>query len=151
MTKTSRRTTNKSHKKNKTAKNKKCSDLICPIGLKSFEEKFSKNISASQLRKSNSEKKKEFVKELLTKFAPSSIKPEDDFYDYINYLWLKNVSLENQQKYIVQVDDFRLAQDKVYGELNDIILDIKSSYVNLESNIMMDIIIHKKENENVKN
>jgi predicted metalloendopeptidase len=31
--------------------------------------------------------------------------------------------LEKQQKYIVQVDDFRLAQDKVYRELNTIIVD----------------------------
>ena len=31
--------------------------------------------------------------------------------------------MEKQQKYIVQVDDFRLAQDKVYRELNTIIVD----------------------------
>ena len=59
----------------------------------------------------------------MSKFAPSAIKPEDDFYDYINYLWLKNVSLKKQQEYIVQVDDFRLTQDKVYHQLNDIILE----------------------------
>jgi putative endopeptidase len=75
-------------------------------------------------------KKKEFAKELLSKFAPSSIKPYDDFYNYINYLWLKNVSLEKQQKYIVQVDDFRLAQDKVYNQLNTIIVDYFNSHNN---------------------
>jgi predicted metalloendopeptidase len=79
------------------------------------EKKSLKNIETS--------KKKEFAKELLARFSPSSIKPNNDFYDYINYLWLKNVSLEKQQKYIVQVDDFRLAQDKVYRELNTIIVD----------------------------
>jgi predicted metalloendopeptidase len=132
MAKTSRKISN-TH--NKTLKNKK--DLsICPIGLKKFEDEFSKNISVNQLRKSNSEKKKEFVKELLTKFAPSKIKAEDDFYDYINYLWLKNVSLEKQQKYIVQVDDFRLAQDKVYRQLNDIILEyIKTHNDKLSKNL----------------
>jgi hypothetical protein len=31
--------------------------------------------------------------------------------------------LEKQQEYIVQVDDFRLTQDKVYHQLNDIILE----------------------------
>jgi len=51
------------------------------------------------------------------------MKPNDDFYDYINYQWLKKVTLEEQQKYIVQIDDFRLAQDKVYHLLDDIILD----------------------------
>jgi predicted metalloendopeptidase len=101
-------------KKNITKKNKN----LCPIGLKSFEQEFSKVTV-----KSNYKSKKEFVKELLSKFAPHSIKPNNDFYDYINYQWLKNVSLEKQQEYIVQIDDFRLAQDKVYRELNLIILD----------------------------
>ena len=101
-------------KKNITKKNKN----VCPIGLKPFEQEFS-----MVTVKSNYKNKKEFVKELLSKFAPHSIKPHNDFYDYINYQWLKNVSLEKQQEYIVQIDDFRLAQDKVYRELNHIILD----------------------------
>lgn len=103
---------------NVTRKNKM---TICPIGLKPFEEKFSKKINSD--KKSIAKKKKEFVKELLSKFAPNSIKPENDFYDYINYQWLKNVSVEEQQKYIVQVDDFRLTQDKVYKELDEIIVE----------------------------
>jgi len=119
----------KTHKKNinvknKTKKNQKDGNIvICPVGLKPFEDEFSKTISKSQLRISNKKKKAEFVKELSTKFAPNSIKANDDFYDYINYTWLKNVSVEKQQKYIVQVDDFRLAQDKVYTELYDIMME----------------------------
>ena len=95
---------------------------ICPIGLKSFEANFSKELTVKKLKSIEKLKKQEFAKELLARFAPSSIKPNDDFYDYINYLWLKNVSLEKQQKYIVQIDDFRLAQDKVYRQLNEIIV-----------------------------
>lgn len=68
-------------------------------------------------------KKKLFVKQLLSKFAPYSVKPENDFYSYINYQWLKNVSVQQQQKYIVQVDSFRLTQDKVYRELDEIIVN----------------------------
>ena len=107
--------------KNKHSYTKK----ICQIGLKPFEKKFSLLLSKNEKKLNTIEtyKKYEFAKELLTKFAPLSIKPNNDFYDYINYLWLKNVSLEKQQKYIVQVDDFRLAQDKVYKELNTIIVD----------------------------
>jgi len=116
MTKTKKRRVNKSVSK----KNKKT--VICPIGLKSFEEEFSKKLSPTQLRLSSSKNKQIFVKQLLSKFAPHSIKPENDFYDFINYQWLKNVSLEEQQKYIVQIDNFRLAQDKVYHELDKIIL-----------------------------
>jgi putative endopeptidase len=106
-------------KHNLTKKNVK----MCPIGLKPFEEEFSSKTPKSQLKKSSAEKKKQFVKQLLSKFAPNSIKPENSFYDYINYQWLKNVSLESQQKYITQIDDFRLTQHEVYEQLNGIILD----------------------------
>ena len=106
------------HKKRKTNKHSSTKKM-CPIGLKPFEEEFSKKF---QLKKSSSEKKA-FVKQLLSKFAPNSIKPENSFYDYINYQWLKNVSLDKQQKYITQIDDFRLTQHQVYEQLNGIILD----------------------------
>jgi predicted metalloendopeptidase len=79
-------------------------------------------------------KKKAFVKQLLSKFAPNSITPKDDFYNYINFQWLKEVSLEEQQKYIVQIDDFRLTQDKVYRQLNKIIVDYIKNNNNHHSN-----------------
>jgi putative endopeptidase len=102
----------------------------CPIGLQPFEEEFSKKMSPESLRISNREKSKEFVKELMTKFAPSQITPQDDFYSYINYIWLENVSVNEQQKYFTQVDDFRLVQDKVYTQLNDIILQYIKTHNN---------------------
>ena len=123
--------------RNVTKKNKK-NDVTksCVIGLKPFESSFSKTMSVKRLKISNEKSKKEFVKELLSKFAPNNIKPKDDFYDYINYQWLKNVSLEKQQKYIVQIDDFRLAQDKVYHELDEIILQyIKTHHDKLAKNL----------------
>ena len=121
-------------KKGVTKKNNKM--VVCPIGLKSFEDEFSKKISPNQLRLSSSKSKQKFVKQLLSKFAPNSIKPENNFYDFINYQWLKNVSLEEQQKYIVQIDDFRLAQDKVYHDLDTIILDyIKTHNDKLSKNL----------------
>lgn len=110
-------------KKNISKKHNKSTEL-CPIGLKPFEEEFSKKMMKNnQLKKTSSERKKTFVKQLLSKFAPNSIKPENNFYDYINYQWLKNVTLENQQKYITQIDNFRLTQHQVYEELNEIILN----------------------------
>ena len=114
-------------KKNGQAKSNKDILAICPIGLKPFEENFNKTLKKD--KKSNSKRKKEFVKQLLSKFAPNSIKPEHNFYDYINYQWLKNVDVKQQQKYIVQVDEFRLAQDRVYHQLDGIITE----YVNTQS------------------
>ena len=116
MSKSMKNRLNNSH--NKTKK-------ICPISLKPFEEKFSKKLrvkEAKKLRTIETYKKKEFAKELLSKFAPSSIKPNNNFYDYINFQWLKNISLEKQQKYIILVDDFHLAQDRVYKELSKLII-----------------------------
>ena len=133
MTKTKKNAT----KKNATKKNAIKQDLaLCPIGLKPFEENFSKTLTKGHLKKSSEEHKKHFVKQLLSKFAPNNVKPKDNFYDYINYNWLREVTLEEQQKYIVQIDDFRLTQDKVYKELNVIILDyIKTHHDKLATNL----------------
>ena len=59
----------KQTKKNKTSKNYK----ICPIGLKPFEEEFSKTIKKHQKKLSSSHRKKLFVKELITKFSACNL------------------------------------------------------------------------------
>ncbi|MDA9072261.1 M13 family metallopeptidase [bacterium] len=125
-------------KKNQTKKNKTNQKMISTedVGLKPFEEKFEKTFKKGSLIKSSDLIKKEFTTKLLSNFAPTSIKPENDFYSYINYQWLKNVSLQKQQKYITQIDDFRLTQDRVYADLNTIILDyIKNNHNKLATNL----------------
>ncbi|NDA89435.1 MAG: M13 family peptidase [Alphaproteobacteria bacterium] len=117
------------YKKNTTKKRRKSYSLVktkktkanVEIGLKSFEEEFEKTLS-KDLVKSNEKIKNEFVRKLLSNFSPAHLKPNQDFYDYINYKWLQKDYLSEEQKYIVQVDDFRLTQDKVYRQLNDLIL-----------------------------
>jgi putative endopeptidase len=132
MPRTQKHFKNKSHK-SKTHRSKK---LQCPIGLKPFEEEFSNKLLHGKNKSSSANRKKQFVKQLLSQFAPHSIKPKDNFYDYINYQWLKNVSVEQQQKYIVQVDNFRLTQDKVYRELDEIIVNyIKTHNDKLSQNL----------------
>jgi predicted metalloendopeptidase len=121
MTKTNK----KKISKNKTRKIKlKPNYLIlrkdCPINLKPFEDSYFKKYKTLQ---SYFDIKDNFIKAAITRFSPTAIKPQDDFYSYINYRWLQQISLEKQQKYIIQVDDFRLTQDKVYHQLNEIILD----------------------------
>uniref|UniRef100_A0A6C0EQP0 Peptidase M13 C-terminal domain-containing protein n=1 Tax=viral metagenome TaxID=1070528 RepID=A0A6C0EQP0_9ZZZZ len=95
------------------------------IGLTEFEKNYS--LYNKFLGKNNVQLKKEFTKELISKFSPTNIKPEEDFYTYINYLWMKDVQLNKEEKYIVQIDDFRLAQDNVYKELDKIIIDYFNS------------------------
>ena len=70
---------------------------------------------------------KEIVKDLKSAVSPSGIQPNDDFYSYINERWIADYELTKQQKYIVQVDDFRIVQDKVYRELIQIIEEYTSN------------------------
>ena len=77
-------------------------------------------------KKNNSEN--EILKNLKQAVSPSKIIPQDDFYSYINERWLKNYKIERGQEYIVQVDDFRLVQDKVYRQLIEIVKDYTSKY-----------------------
>ena len=69
---------------------------------------------------------KQIISDLKKAVNPKNIKPNEDFYSYINDRWIKDYELTEQQKYIIQVDDFRLIQDKVYRELIDII----NEYIN---------------------
>ena len=65
----------------------------------------------------------ELVKLFKTPFTPSRYTPRNDYYTYINYQWMakKSKELEIEQKYYVQIDSFRITQEKVYYELIDIV------------------------------
>jgi predicted metalloendopeptidase len=71
---------------------------------------------------------KTIVSELKKAVSPSNINPQNDFYSYINERWMNDKELPEEQKYIVQIDEFRLVQDKVYREL----LEIVKNYVKTE-------------------
>jgi predicted metalloendopeptidase len=60
---------------------------------------------------------KQIVSELKEAVNPKGVQPNQDFYSYINDRWITDYELTKQQQYIVQVDDFRITQDKVYREL----------------------------------
>ena len=67
-------------------------------------------------------------------FSPTTVTPRSDFYTYINYIWLmdtkkKSFVAPKDQRYYIQIDDFRVTQDKVYRELIVIIEDhIKNNH-----------------------
>ena len=85
-----------------------------------LEETFKKNkINLTVLSKSlENQVIRDFKKAVSLK---SDITPQNDFYSYINDRWLRDYDVEIEQKYIVQVDDYRIVQDKVYRELIKII------------------------------
>lgn len=111
------------HVKRKHNKTKKIIFKKCPSQMEAFEKEYNKTLPKKYLKWSNGEKKHHFLKEITNFPAPKNIKPNQDFYSYVNYSWLKEKHVDEKQKYLVQIDDFRLAQDKVYRELDNIIVE----------------------------
>jgi len=89
-----------------------------------FEKKYELT-NQDNLKKHFKDTEKELIKLFKTPFTPKEYKLKDDFYTYINYEWLsqKTKELKNSLKYYVQVDSFRVTQEKVYYELIDIVKD----------------------------
>jgi predicted metalloendopeptidase len=82
-----------------------------------------KNLDKHTKQKKIEINKKTFVKHLLNEIANDKYKPQDDFYDYTNYLWLKYIIPNKLEKYIIKLNDFTLVQDKVFRDLEKIIVD----------------------------
>ena len=90
---------------------------------KEYEKKLGKNLKkADQMRKIHLKK--------IFKQIENGIQPNEDFYNYVDKLWRKHLVLHKDQKYIAEVDDFRLVQNKVYHELHKVII----KYINEEKN-----------------
>jgi putative endopeptidase len=128
-------TNTKKHKANKCTKTKKCKpsdkqlQIYCSKSgnntLKSFEKELEKDLKEKGLWKDNVNVEKELIKMFKTPFTPSKYTPRNDYYTYINYQWIdkKSNELKSVQKYYVQVDSFRIGQEKVYYELIEIVKD----------------------------
>ena len=124
--------------KNKTIKRKnaiikpshnftsKQKDILCKTSsntYNTFEDKIDELFKKNKIDvvSTSFNLEKQIVSELKQAVNPKGIQPNDDFYSYINDRWIKDYELTEQQQYIVQVDDFRITQDKVYRELIEII------------------------------
>ena len=90
--------------------------------LASFEKEFEKTFKHN-LTKENENVERSLVKLFKTPFAPVKITARNDYYTYINYQWIaqKTRELRKTKKFYVQMDNFRIAQEKVYYELMDIV------------------------------
>ncbi len=99
--------------------------LLCKNNTRvfeSFENVFEKTFKHS-LKTENANVERALIKLFKTPFAPSKITPRNDYYTYINYQWIakKTKELETTKKFYVQMDNFRITQEKVYYELMDIV------------------------------
>jgi putative endopeptidase len=96
-----------------------------PTVLEGFQEQFEKDNKAELYQKKDVQHK--IIKDLKKAVSPSEFKPQDDFYSYINERWISESVIDEKFKYIVQVDDFRLTQDKVYRQLLEIVREYTST------------------------
>jgi putative endopeptidase len=120
------------HKKNNNKSKKmvptyKESRIVCRNAantFNSFEEEYEKKFKNS-LKKEDTKIEESLVKLFKTPFTPSKYTAQNDFYTWINYEWLKKTGEESNKnkKFYVQVDSFRVTQEKVYYELIDIVKD----------------------------
>ena len=113
------RTNKNRSKKNKTKKVNKNFAIS-----NSFETEFEKKYK-KELKDEASDIDKKLIRMFNKPFSPSKITPRNDYYTYINYIWLLNTNKDSlaatSDKYYVQIDDFRLTQDKVYNQLIEMV------------------------------
>jgi len=115
--------------KNKTKKNNlkkeqtKLTSQTCQNIYNTFEDKIEELFKKNKIDilSTSYNLEKEVIKEIKKAVSPSKFTPNNDYYSYINDRWLKDYNIEEHQKYIIQIDNFRLVQDKVYRELIELI------------------------------
>jgi predicted metalloendopeptidase len=129
MSKTKKVRTKKNTSTRRNKKGKKEDDRCKKYShtFNTFEDKIDK-IYGDIFSSKDFNLEKTILRELKQAVSPSNITPQNDFYSYINERWINEKELMDEQKYIVQVDEFRLVQDKVYREL----LDIVKNYIKTE-------------------
>ena len=71
---------------------------------------------------------------MINQGIKNKLSPNDDFYTFINNVWVKDFNITKEQKYIIQLDDFRLVQYKVYKELIEIMKQLVSALAFLQKN-----------------
>lgn len=110
---------------NKSSKNKTCKyykPFEKQLSIDFKKNNFNEEVIIPQL-------KKQLLTNLKKAVNTHNIKSNDDFYDYINERWLDNAFDNDKYKYLIQHDNFRVLQEKVYGEL----LEITKDFLNNEA------------------
>ena len=127
------------HNKTKKCKLSKSElQVVCKTNthvLESFEKNFEKTFKHG-LKTENDNIEKSLVKLFKTPFTPTKYTPKNDYYTYINYTWIeeKTKQIKEKSKYYVQIDSFRITQEKVYYELINIVKEYIKANNSTKSN-----------------
>jgi hypothetical protein len=112
---------------------------ICKVSANTFSRFEDEYEKSEAFIKKGMNTKSEVEQKLINMIEVGSrdpLRPQDDFYGLINNVWVKEAKLTKEQQYIVQIDDFRLVQYKVYTQLIEIIEDyVKNNRNNLSKQL----------------
>jgi putative endopeptidase len=94
-----------------------------------------------------------FLIQLIRQTNNYKVKPQNDYYTFINGRWIDAFKLSKTQYYITKKDDFRLLQNKVLDDLNEIFLDYIKNEQNKDTSFYKSFLNYYKSAENffVKN
>jgi predicted metalloendopeptidase len=112
---------------------------LCKVSANTFSRFEDEYEKSEVFIKKGMHTKSEVEQKLINMIETGSrdpLRPQDDFYGLINNVWVKDAKLTKEQQYIVQLDDFRLVQYKVYTQLAEIIDEyIKNNKNNLATQL----------------
>ena len=105
---------------NKTKKNIKMDIVVYKTPFESFEKKVEKK-DLVRINNKTKLRDKEFLHFMKEK---KTINPKEDYYNYINNYWNKDILLTKKERYLTEINDITLVQNKVFHQINDIYSDI---------------------------
>lgn len=120
------RNINKSGSTNKTRKIVPTNAAaICNQRFIGIEDKYKKRFQ-KKIERTYKEMHNSLLHAFSIPFSPSNYTPQSDYYTYINYRWLQDAnkkyeSKKTKDRYFVEIDIFRLSQNRVYSELFELI------------------------------
>jgi putative endopeptidase len=120
-----------------------------------FEDDFEKSIKYN-LIKYNKNIEHDLIRLFKKPFSPKSITPRNDFYNYVNFQWIETQAekIKKEDKFYVQLDSFRIAQENVYYELMELtkeyITNNKNERAKMVKNVY-DSFLHLNHKSTIKN
>jgi putative endopeptidase len=121
------------HRNKKTrikGKGKEACDTSAANTHSQFEKEYEKS-AAYKSKKNHVGINKELMQLATLHKTPKGVTAQNDYFTFINYLWIlqQTKTAEDTKKYYVQVDNFRITQERVYYQLIDIVKESRDANI----------------------
>lgn len=124
------KTKKETNKDDKSNKEKKGCDSASANTYNQFEKEYEKS-AVYKAKKKHVGINKELMQLATLHKTPKGVTAQNDYFTFINYLWIlqQTKTAQDTKKYYVQVDNFRIAQERVYYQLIDIVKESKNANI----------------------